>query len=132
MRTLLLLLLAFSANAVAECPKSKKEWQAKGPKILVEKARLQHIPVEIPDFTAKLAKAGKNGKRAHEKGAATGNAFPIKNNKLGRVMVQAHDEESAVFLSGILQCDPEKKEPVLVSLTYVKGEQSGIVKVIAP
>jgi hypothetical protein len=133
LRDMLLLLALFTAApspaakpkaaAISDnvCPKTKKEWQARGPQILVAKALRQHAPVEVPDFAAKIGKKG---------GGATGKAYPYKSGKIDMALVEARDNETSLFLSGVLKCDPEKKMPLLVSLTYVKGEQSGFVKVI--
>ena len=90
-----------------------------GPKILVEKASRQHAPIELTDFSAKIG-----GKRA------TVSAFPFHEKKDEFVMVQAKDNETSLFLSGVLKCDNVLHEPVLVSLTYVLGDKSGLVNVI--
>jgi hypothetical protein len=117
----LFLLLISALPALASCPKNKKEWQKLGPKILIEKAALQHAPVEIENFSAKIGK----------KGATTSSAFPFHQAKGDLVMVQAKDETSSLFLSGILKCDEISHEPILLSLTYVKGDKSGLIPVIS-
>jgi hypothetical protein len=104
--------------ALAACPKNKKEWQAQGPKIFVRKAAKQKARIELPDFSAKLGKKGYSG-----------TAQPFTKKKTEFALVQASDQENSLFLSGVLKCDEAKKEPVLMSLTWVKGDQSGLVKV---
>lgn len=115
----LLIWLIAALPVFAACPKNKKEWQKEGPKIFVEKASRQHGPVEIEDFSARLGK----------KKGATASAFPFKQPKGEFVMVQAKDEETSLFLSGILKCDEISHEPLLLSLTFVKGNQSGLIPV---
>ncbi len=112
-------LFALEPPAQAACPKNKKEWQAQGPKLLVESASRQNAKVELPDFSARLGKS------------ATGKATPFQARKKNFVLVEANDKETSLFLSGVMKCDSLRQEPVLVSLTWVKGTQSGIVK-IAP
>lgn len=75
--------------------------------------------MELPDFSSKLGKS------------ASGKAVPFQARKRDFVLVEATDKETSLFLSGVMKCDSEKQEPVLVSLTWVKGDQSGIVKVVA-
>ena len=114
-----LLLFLTTLPAFAACPKNKKEWQKLGPKILVEKASRQHGRVEIEDFSAKIGKKG-----------ATGSAFLYGGKTKELVMVQAEDKDSAIFLSGTLKCDEISHEPVLLSLAFVKGKDSGLIKVV--
>jgi hypothetical protein len=111
----------FFTDAVAGCPRSLKDWQAQGPKLLVTKAMHQHAPVEITDFTEKLGK---------KDSGATARVTPFHGQKSDGVFVQANDEKEQLFLSGVLRCDVLKHAPVLVSLTYVKGTQSGLVNVV--
>jgi len=119
MRTLLLLSL-LPLPAFAACPKNKKEWQKVGPKIFVEKAARQHAPITIEDFSAKIGGKG-----------TTASAFLFHEKKKEFVMVQAKDDDTSLFLSGVLQCDPQTHEPVLLTLSYVKGDKSGLVPVVA-
>src|SRR5262245_45670622 len=117
MRSLLYALLLTATPALAACPKSKKEWQALAPRLLVENAARKVEKTEIPDFTARLGKG------------AEGRVIPFKDKKRGEmVMVEAKDPKSQLFLSGVMRCDLHTKQPVLLSLTWVKGEQSGLVK----
>ncbi len=116
MRKLLFVLFLFSPAALAECPKNKKEWQTLGPKFLVETAARKTTKVSIPDFSAKLGKG------------AVGAATPFKQKKVELVLVEAKMEESSLFLSGVMKCDLATKQPVLLSLTWVKGSESGLVK----
>ncbi len=109
----------FSISTQAACPKNKKEWQAKGPALLVKKASLQAAPVSIPDFSKKFGKL------------ATGSALLYKDRKADFVMVQAQDKETSLYLSGVMKCDTVKKEPVLLSLSWVLGDKSGMIKVTA-
>jgi hypothetical protein len=115
-----LALLLLPAPAFAACPKTPQEWRAKAPKIFVAKAALQHAPVDIEDFSARIGKKG-----------VTASATPFQENKTQLVMVQAKDAAASLFLSGVLKCDTHRQEPVLLSLTYVKGDKSGLVKVTA-
>lgn len=108
----LLLLLLPHANAA--CPKSKKEWQAVGPKLLVEAAASRHS--DIPDFSGQLGKSAK------------GTALPFTEKKNDFVLVEAKLPKEAVSLSGVMKCDLESKRPVLLSLTWIKGDKSGILK----
>ena len=121
MKRFTLLLIFIDCTASASCPKSPKEWKAKAPKIFIEKASQQNAPIEITNFSSKLGKKGASAK-----------AFPFKERKQDFVMVEAKDEENSLFLSGVLRCDPLKKEPSLLSLTYVKGNKSGFVKISLP
>jgi hypothetical protein len=118
MRFLLLFFVALPA--LAACPKNKKEWQKVGPKLLVEKASRQHARVEIEDFSARLGKKG-----------TTGSAFLYGGKTKELVMVQAEDKDTALFLSGTLKCDEISHEPVLLSLAFVKGKDSGLIKVVS-
>jgi|GEM_PF-4836060 len=116
MRKLLIVLFLFSPHTEAACPKNKKEWQALGPKFLVETAARKTQKISIPDFSSKLGKEAK--------GAAT----PFKQKKDELVLVEAKLEESSLFLSGVMKCDLATSQPVLLSLTWVKGSESGLVK----
>ncbi|MGZ3651237.1 MAG: hypothetical protein ACXVB9_05140 [Bdellovibrionota bacterium] len=118
MRFLLLALLPLPVFGA--CPKNKKEWQAKGPKIFVEKAARQHAPITIEDFSAKIG--GKS---------TTSSAVLFHEKKNEFVMVQAKDNDTSLFLTGILKCDTLTHEPVLLTLSYVKGDKSGLVPVVA-
>lgn len=108
--------IALSPGAHAACPKNKKEWQARGPKLFLEQAA-QHssAAVEIEDFSARIGK----------KGGATGTATPFQMGKVQYAMVQARDAD--LFLSGVLKCDPQTQEPSLESLSWVKGAKSGLI-----
>ena len=110
----ILALLLGAGLAQAACPKNKKEWQAKGPKLLVEQAARQKAKVEIPDFSKKIS---------------GGRAAPFKERGTEFALVEALDKESGLFLSGVLKCGDAKKDPSLASLTWVKGGESGIVKI---
>lgn len=116
MRKLLIVLFLFSSHTEAACPKNKKEWQALGPKFLVETASRKTRKVDIPDFSAKLGKEAK--------GAAT----PFKQKKDELVLVEAKMNDESLLLSGIMKCDLATSQPVLLSLTWVKGSESGLVK----
>ena len=120
MRKLLIALFLFALPAQASCPKNKKEWQALGPKFLVETAARKTRKVDIPDFSAKLGKEAK--------GAAT----PFKQKKAELVLVEAKMNDESLFLSGIMKCDLATRQPVLLSLTWVKGSESGLVKLAPP
>jgi hypothetical protein len=111
----------FSFPAIEGCPKDKREWLRKAPGIFLEKAQKQHLPIEIPDLAPKLGKKGSG---------VSASAVPFRGIGAPMIMVQAHDESSQLHLSGVLKCDPLKHRPALVSLTYVKGEQSGLAKII--
>jgi len=114
-----LALLLTALPAFASCPKTLKEWRKEGPKIFLEKASLQRGPVEIEDFSARLGK----------KQGATASAFPFQQPAGEFVMVKVNDEKTSLFLSGILKCDEISHEPVLLSLSYVKGKQNGLIPV---
>lgn len=116
-KTAIYLLLFTATTAHAECPKNKKEWQALGPKMLVETAVNRARKVEIPDFAADLGKKGASAK-----------ATPFKERRGDFVLVEAKHPSEPIFLSGVMKCDLATKQPVLMSLTWVKGDQSGFVK----
>lgn len=109
-------LLALSASAHAACPKNKKEWQALGPKFLVETAASKGGKIDIPDFSKDLAKKGAEAK-----------ATPFKERRGDFVLVEAKHPSEPIFLSGVMKCDQATKQPVLMSLTWVKGARSGLV-----
>lgn len=119
MRTVFLLtsLLLVSGVALADCPKDKKAWAALGPKMLVENANLKVAKVQIPDFSKDLAKKG-----------AEARATPFKERRGEFVLIEAKHPAEPIFLSGVMKCDEATKQPVLLSLTWVKGDQSGLVK----
>jgi hypothetical protein len=115
MRWMLFLLLLSFSTAEGVCPRNSKEWNAKGPALLVKKAALQHGSRRIPDFSKKLMKSS--------------SAILFRERKKEFAMVQAQDKETSLFLSGVMRCDPATKEPVLLSLSWVQGEKSGMIKV---
>jgi hypothetical protein len=127
MRSLLFFLtITLSAQAAPKkppaCPQSKKDWQVQGPRILLEKALKQSLPIQVTDFSAKLKKKNSD---------ASGSALPFKGAGAELVLVQVRDKETSISLSGVLKCDPQKHVPVLVSLSYVQGKRSGLVKVVS-
>lgn len=116
------LILAFLAlflapGAQAACPKNKKAWQKLGPKFLVESAASKSGAAGIPNFSEELSKKGAQAK-----------AFPYKEKKNEFVLVEVKHPSEPIYLSGIMKCDPATKQPVLLSLTWVKGDKSGLVK----
>ncbi len=117
MTKLLIALIFFPLHTLAACPKNKKEWQAQGPKLLIQTAAQKITATEIPDFSKELG--GKN---------AQGSVIPFKEKKKEFVIVEAKMPKEALSLSGVMKCDLETKQPVLLSLTWMKGEQSGIAK----
>ncbi len=114
--TLVFLAVMAPQSSQAECPKNKKEWTALGPKFLIETAARRSSKVEIPDFSAKLGKDAK------------GIATPFKQTTNELVLVEAKMNDESLLLSGIMRCDLATKQPVLLSLTWVKGKESGLVK----
>lgn len=110
-------IFAFPAFAFASCPKNKKEWLALGPKFLVEAAVNKAAAADIPDFSKDLAKKG-----------AEARATPYKERRGEFVLVEARHPSEPIFLSGVMKCDLATKQPVLMSLTWVKGDKSGLVK----
>ena len=108
-------------TSLAACPKNKKEWHAKGTRIFLERVAEQNLDgFDLAKFSAK------NGK------STTSSAFPFKEGKRELVLMQAKDNDTSLFLTGIMRCDPETKEPKLLSLTWVRGEKSGLVKLKKP
>jgi hypothetical protein len=116
MRIALFAFFLFPGLVIAACPKTKKEWQKIGPKFLVETAARKTTKVDIPDFSAKLGKS------------AVGAATPFKQKKKDFVLIEARMPSDSLFLSGVMKCDELTKQPVLLSLSWVKGDQSGLVK----
>jgi hypothetical protein len=105
-----------AAPRIPGCLYGKSEWSAKGPKLLVEKALQQRLPIEVPDFRAKIGTKD-TASRAQPYAAAVGED----------ALVSVEDKESHLFLSGVLGCDAEKRTTVLKSLTYLKGGRGGVV-----
>src|SRR5687767_11170040 len=105
-----LLLLPFYTpdRALAACPKNKKEWLALGPKILVEAAAIKATEADIPDFSSQLGKS------------AQGLVTLFKEQKKSFVLVEAKLPKESLFLSGVMKCDLATKQPVLLSLTWMK------------
>ena len=116
-KTATCLFLLTTTGAAAKCPNNKNAWKALGPKFLVETAVNRAGKVEIPDFSKDLGKKG-----------ATAKATPFKERRGEFVLVEAKHPSEPIFLSGVMKCDPATKQPVLLSLTWVKGDQSGFVK----
>ena len=116
-KTAIFALLLPASLALAECPKTKKERHALGPKMLVETAVNRATKVEIPDFAKDLGKKGASAK-----------ATPFKERRGEFVLVEAKHPSEPIFLSGVMKCDLGTKQPVLMSLTWVKGDKSGFVK----
>lgn len=116
------LLLASTAAAQGACPKSKKEWQSQGPGLLLESA-VEHLQDSLKDDATGLReKLGKKGSSA----ATTVSTFQEKKQEL--VMVQARDEKADLLFGGVMRCNKARKRPELLSLTWVKGEKSGLVR----
>ena len=115
------LLLSFPAHG--SCPKNKKEWQNQGAKIFLESA-LEHLQDSLRDEASGLHKRmGKKGS------TASSSVTPFKEKNKEFVMVEARDEKAALILGGVMKCDLDRKAPVLLSLTWIKGEKSGLIKI---
>ena len=73
-------------------------------------------PEPFPDFSKELSKKGAEAK-----------ATPFKERRGDFVLVEAKHPSEPIFLSGVMKCDQATKQPVLMSLTWVKGAKSGLV-----